>query len=162
MIFTLSRLHLRHRSMNRLKAPRQAQPKQLVWKIRFSYEILLHVVTDFTRSAAELWPFELMLFPLWNSGKETSERFCAYGYPAGPNARVQRRRPEPKRGQDACCQTRTMNMITENSFPVLIHAKTTASGMTTRGAGAVRCNEWFAGAGVTHIGRFFLECEKAE
>src|SRR5437764_1647400 len=60
-----------------------------------------------------------------------------------PNAGVQRRRTAPNEGRPLASPSPAQNILTDFSFPVSDDSKLVASGMTERGAGAVRCNDLF-------------------
>src|SRR2546422_616459 len=62
---------------------------------------------------------------------------------AAPNAGVQRRRTAPNEGRPLASPSPAHNILTDFSCPVLNDSKLVASGMTERGAGAVRCNDLF-------------------
>src|SRR5437762_14090557 len=57
------------------------------------------------------------------------------------NAGVQRRRTAPNEGVPLASRSPAQNILTDFTFPVSDDSKLFASGMTERGAGAVRCND---------------------
>src|SRR5207244_1770258 len=66
--------------------------------------------------------------------------------PQAPNAGVQRRRTAPNEGRPLAFPSPAQNILTDFTFPPSDDSKLVASGMTERGAGAVRCNDLFGSA----------------
>src|SRR5437016_13736659 len=62
-----------------------------------------------------------------------------------PNAGVQRRRTAPNEGRPLAPLSPARNILTDFTFPVSDDSQLVASGMTERGAGAVRCNDLLGG-----------------
>src|SRR5437868_11519898 len=63
----------------------------------------------------------------------------------GPNAGVQRRRTAPNEGRPLALPSPAQNILTAVTVPGKDDSELVASGMTERGAGAVRCNDLFGG-----------------